>query len=157
MRQLREARLSLHPFSDIFSNASEAVSRARIVFHRERPIVYPANRSVRAHDPECLVISIDAGTTSCGINATAILLVNRPNKRSRIAFQLIGTDPENSLRGRADVNRLVLLLIENPEHLRNIGRKLPQLLLAFAQGICSACRAMRNILSAPVGWRPAGS
>ena len=37
-----------------------------------------------------------------------------------MVFQLVGSDAENSLAGRANVNRLVLLLIENPEHLRNM-------------------------------------
>src|SRR6478672_8057911 len=148
MCQPRQAVVCLDPFCDIFSDASEAVRRPGVVFHRKGTIMYPAHRPIGTYDTECLVVSVRAGLSSSGVDATPIFFVNSPDERSWMVFQLVGSDAENSLAGGANVNRLVLLLIENPEHLRNIVCELAQLLFAFLQ------RACRSRLALVHGARP---
>src|SRR5215203_1652383 len=110
MRQSRQALFGLDSFSDIFSDASETVRRASVVFDRKRAIVYPAHEPIGTYDTKCLVVSMRAGLSSRGVNATPILFINGANERSWLVFQLLGVDAENPLAGRTNVNRLILLL-----------------------------------------------
>src|SRR4029079_16872055 len=82
MGEARQALFRLDPFGDIFSDASEAVLRASLVFHGERAIVYPPHRPVYTHDTECLIVSLRARLSSRGVNAATVFFVNGSDERS---------------------------------------------------------------------------
>ena len=94
MRQPRQALVCLNPFSNIFSDASEAVRRAGVVLHRKGTIMYPAHRPIGMYDTECLVVSVRAGLSSSGVDATPIFFVNSPDERSGWFFSSSAVTPK---------------------------------------------------------------
>ncbi len=126
--------LRLLAVGDVLGDACNAQKLAGVVADRKASHLDPANRAVRAHDPELeLGPPRQQSMLVCLVGRYPVIRVDRLGPRFRIRVQAFAAAAPDLFVGRADVDHAIAVRSDEEERVADVIRHLAEPRLAFAQ------------------------